>query len=95
MRWLAGLCLLWALPAFGATADELPMRKPGLWEMKMVRTGGAMPEMTMQHCTDQATDKDMNNSISPAAFAPPTSRVGPPIIPGRHWDPVWGSHTRA
>ena len=62
-----GCCLLSALPAFSAAADELPIRKPGLWEMKMVRTGGPMPEMTMQHCTDATTDKDMSNSISPAA----------------------------
>ena len=64
--WL-GCCLLSALPAFSAAADELPTRKPGLWEMKMVRTGGPMPEMTMQHCTDATTDKDMSNAISPAA----------------------------
>jgi Protein of unknown function (DUF3617) len=35
--------------------------------MKIVRTGGAVPDMTMQHCTDPTTDKEMNNSISPAA----------------------------
>jgi hypothetical protein len=62
-----GWCLLSALPAFSAAADELPTRKPGLWEMKMVRTGGPLPEMTMQHCTDLTTDKDMNNSVSPLA----------------------------
>src|SRR5436309_12673825 len=62
-----GWCLLSGLPAFSAAADELPIRKPGLWEMKMVRTGGPMPEMTMQHCTDQTIDKDMSNSVSPMA----------------------------
>jgi hypothetical protein len=50
-----------------AFADELPTRKAGLWEMKIVRTGGALPEMTMQHCTDPTTDKEMNNSASPVA----------------------------
>ena len=62
-----GCCLLSALPVLGAAADELPVRKAGLWEMKMVRTGSPMPEMTMQHCIDASTDKEMNSSISPAA----------------------------
>jgi hypothetical protein len=50
-----------------ADADELPLRKPGLWEMKIVKTGSALPGMTMQHCTDAATDKDMANTVSPMA----------------------------
>ena len=58
----AGLVAL--LPA-DALAVELPLRKAGLWEMKMVRTGGSMPDMTMQHCTDAATDKQMSTSFSP------------------------------
>jgi len=44
-----GTCLLMVLPALEARAVELPLRKPGLWEMKVVRTGSPMPEMTMQH----------------------------------------------
>jgi hypothetical protein len=67
VSWWLGCCLVSALPAFSAVAEELPIRKPGLWEMKMVRTGGPLPEMTMQHCTDQTTDKDMSNSVSPMA----------------------------
>jgi len=64
---LIGLgCLLPALlPAFEAAAVELPIRKPGLWEMKMVRTGGPLPEMTMQHCTDPTTDKEMAAGAGP------------------------------
>ena len=50
-----------------ASAAELPTRKAGLWEMKMVRTGSPMPEMTMQHCTDESVDKEMNSNISPMA----------------------------
>ena len=53
--------------ALRADADELPLRKPGLWEMKIVKTGSALPGMTMQHCTDAATDKDMANTVSPMA----------------------------
>jgi hypothetical protein len=50
-----------------ASAAELPTRKAGLWEMKIVRTGGKLPEITMQHCTDATTDKEMNNQVSPIA----------------------------
>jgi Protein of unknown function (DUF3617) len=46
-------------------ADELPVRKAGLWEMKIVKTGSSLPDMAMQHCTDASTDKDMANSFSP------------------------------
>src|SRR6201982_4315395 len=46
-------------------ADELPGRKAGLWEMKIVKTGSSLPDMAMQHCTDASTDKDMANSFSP------------------------------
>ena len=59
---MAGWLALW--PAAGALAVELPLRKAGLWEMKMVRTG-SVPDMTMQHCTDAATDKQMSTSFSP------------------------------
>src|ERR1700722_6362714 len=62
-----GLCLLVAAPASHAWADDLPIRKAGLWEIKMVRTGSPLPEMTMQHCTDESVDRDMNNMVSPMA----------------------------
>ena len=57
-----GSCLLALLPALEARAEELPVRKAGLWEMKMVRTGSPLPEMTMQHCTDETTDKEMSHT---------------------------------
>jgi hypothetical protein len=56
-----------ALLPVAAGAVDLPVRKAGLWEMKIVRTGSAMPEMTMQHCTDETTDKDMSTAVSPMA----------------------------
>jgi Protein of unknown function (DUF3617) len=62
--WL-GSCLLALLPALEARAVEMPVRKAGLWEMKMVRTGSPLPEITMQHCTDAATDKQMSSAFSP------------------------------
>ena len=63
---LGAACCRWLL-APEARAVELPVRKAGLWEMKMVKTGSPMPEMTMQHCTDETTDKEMNNAVSPMA----------------------------
>jgi hypothetical protein len=53
------------LPAYHACADELPIRKAGLWEMKVMRTGSPMPDMTMRHCTDESTDKEMSTAFSP------------------------------
>jgi hypothetical protein len=60
-----GSCLLASLPALDAGAAEIPIRKAGLWEMKMMRAGSPTPEMTMQHCTDANTDKDMATAASP------------------------------
>ena len=60
-------CLLALLPVRDARAVEMPTRKAGLWEMKVVRTGSPMPEMTMQHCTDESTDKEMSSTFSPMA----------------------------
>src|SRR5437764_783566 len=61
----SALCLLALLPAGDAGAVDLPVRKAGLWEMKVLRTGSPMPEMTMQHCTDESTDKEMSAAASP------------------------------
>src|SRR6266566_4221915 len=55
------------LPALYAFAVEMPIRKAGLWEMKILKTGSSMPEMTMQHCTDESTDKEMSTTFSPMA----------------------------
>ena len=56
-----------ALLAAGAVADELPLRKPGLWEMKIVKVGSQLPALTTQQCTDPTVDKDMVNTVSPIA----------------------------
>jgi hypothetical protein len=64
---LGGLLLLAMSVTRAAQAVDLPVRRAGLWEMKMVRAGGPMPEMTMQHCTDETVDKEMNNNVSPMA----------------------------
>jgi uncharacterized protein DUF3617 len=60
-------CLLLALPAAAAGPEQLPIRKAGLWEIKMVRTGSPVPDMTMQHCTDGSTDRQMNGMAGPGA----------------------------
>src|SRR5258708_3140277 len=67
-RQLLSFCL--ALPLLtlwlaNAGAVELPVRKAGLWEMKVVRAGSPVPDVTMQHCTDETTDKTMNDTVSP------------------------------
>ena len=59
--------LLALLPALDARAVEIPVRKAGLWEMKVIRTGSPLPEMTMQHCTDETADKEMSTGLGPAA----------------------------
>jgi hypothetical protein len=61
---LGGCVLALTVPA---AAEELPVRKAGLWEMKIVRASSALPEMSMQHCTDPTTDKEMSDSVSPLA----------------------------
>lgn len=65
LSFASSLGLLVLLPLAEARAVELPLRKAGLWEMKMLRTGGSVPDMTMQHCTDASTDKQMSTSFSP------------------------------
>ena len=65
LSFVSMLGLLALLPATDGLAVELPVRKAGLWEMKMVRTGSSVPDMTMQHCTDATTDKQMSTSFSP------------------------------
>jgi hypothetical protein len=65
-RIAAGVVLA-VLPALAASAVELPTRKAGLWELKMLRAGSPAPEITMQHCTDETTDKKMTTQLSPMA----------------------------
>ncbi|ABD08882.1 conserved hypothetical protein [Rhodopseudomonas palustris HaA2] len=62
-----GLCALPLLlaSATAALAIELPIRKAGLWELKMGRAGAAGDDVAMQHCTDETTDKKMVSSFQP------------------------------
>ncbi len=47
-----------ALCVFAGTAfaEDIPTRKPGLWEVKMSFDGKGMPAQTMQQCADAETD---------------------------------------
>jgi Protein of unknown function (DUF3617) len=49
--------------AASAAADDLPARKPGLWQLKMTIAApdaANLPPVTAEHCIDTATDKLMN-----------------------------------
>lgn len=48
-----------ALVTTSAAAQDMPARKAGLWELTMTFEGRSMPPQVMQHCTDAATDKAM------------------------------------
>jgi hypothetical protein len=65
--WVLMSCLLASLPAGFAHAEDIPIRKPGLWEMKMVRANSPTPETAMQQCTDESTDKEMSTAATPLA----------------------------
>ena len=54
---MIALALVFAAPAF---ALDMPTRKAGLWEIKMVFEGRNLPVTGMRQCVDQATDKLMN-----------------------------------
>jgi hypothetical protein len=86
-----GTALLAVVPAFGARADEMPVRKPGLWEMKILKTGSALPEMTMQHCTDETTDKQMSTAFSPVAKETCSKRDISKTATGYVFDSVCGA----
>ena len=59
MRLLAIFAL--AIIATPATAQDMPARKAGLWDMKMTFEGRNAPPQTMQHCIDATTDKAMQD----------------------------------
>ena len=60
MRLLLSLSPLLLL-ASPALALDLPARKAGLWEIKMILENRNTPPTVMQHCIDAATDKEMNS----------------------------------
>jgi hypothetical protein len=72
----AGALLIWLGGAPSAGATELPVRKPGLWEIKIKLTGGAAPTAMMRHCTDESIDRQMSTLFNPLAPQPcPKSEI--------------------
>lgn len=49
-----------------AQADELPARKPGLWESKTSGMAG-VPAMTVKQCIDAKTDQLAQAAVTPGA----------------------------
>lgn len=60
------LLLLAAAPALADTV-QLPLRKAGLWDIKMDHEGAKLPEMTIQQCTNEAVDREFTAEFAPAA----------------------------
>ena len=48
-----------ACAATGAWADELPQRRPGLWDVTLHMASVNMPPQGMKFCTDAATDAEL------------------------------------
>ena len=65
MKRPAILAILLAVP-FAAQADELPTRKPGLWETQMAGMAGA-PAMTVKQCIDAKTDQLAQSTVQAGA----------------------------
>jgi hypothetical protein len=66
----AGAALIWLGSTLPAATAELPIRKAGLWEIKIKLTGGAAPTAMMRHCTDDTTDRQMSTMFNPLAPQP-------------------------
>lgn len=52
-----------------ALADEMPVRKPGLWEVKTILGHGGRPALTVRQCIDPETDEMMMSSAGPLSQA--------------------------
>jgi hypothetical protein len=53
-----------ALVSSASSAEELPIRRPGLWELKIVKSDWAIPAVTLQQCTSEATDREIFSGFS-------------------------------
>ena len=60
------LMLAIATPALADTV-QLPLRKAGLWDIKMEHEGTKLPDMTIQQCTNEAIDREFTSEFAPAA----------------------------
>ena len=64
---LTATAAVMAMLPHAAHAVDLPIRKAGLWEIKMTVAGAQSPATTMQHCTDESTDKEMASGLGPVS----------------------------
>lgn len=62
---LLALVLLSAAPALAEV--QLPLRKAGLWDVKVDHEGGRMPGVTVQQCTSEAVDREFTSDFAPSA----------------------------
>jgi hypothetical protein len=62
---ITAIGLVFAAPAF---ALDMPTRKAGLWEVKMIFEGRNLPATTMRQCIDAASDKKMNANFGGSAL---------------------------
>ncbi|EAQ35124.1 hypothetical protein NB311A_14550 [Nitrobacter sp. Nb-311A] len=59
------LLLLCAAPALAEV--QLPLRKAGLWDIKVKHEGGRMPPVMVQQCTSEAVDREFTSDFAPSA----------------------------
>jgi hypothetical protein len=59
------LLLFSAAPALAEV--QLPLRKAGLWDIKVDHDGGKMPAVTVQQCTSEAVDREFTSEFAPSA----------------------------
>ena len=46
---------------------QLPLRKAGLWDIKLDHEGGRMPAVVVQQCTSEAVDREFMSDFAPSA----------------------------
>lgn len=68
MRLIPAVVALPLLFAVSAQAQDLPPRKPGLWDIKTTVEGRKLPIKDVRHCVDQSTDKMMNSALGLASW---------------------------
>jgi len=69
MRLVGATSILVLICATPAPADELPSRKPGLWEVKMSIENRNAPAQVIRQCIDATTDQMMQSSAGPYSLA--------------------------
>ena len=69
MRLVGATSILVLICATPALADELPSRKPGLWEVKMSIENRNAPAQVIRQCIDATTDQMMQSSAGPYSLA--------------------------